>query len=232
MDANIELTTASKKYSAELNYVRKESSEVISKLTGRLEMWINLNKKKMKYDKSQRRTFDRYLRQIKDLQQRRTVVEERAQKIFQMKKEAKKKEQDKDEIKTEMEEEFPYVRGIKVEETAECFMPQVEQQTENMRSPVCPDKTTLPIIDETSIQAAASTPSLDQVQTMPSSDASTLDAHSNLKQEKLSINSPSQPSFKSPPTSPFNPPSSSSSPSPPKSPSKSPPTSLLNQSPL
>ena len=87
MDANIKLTAVLKKYTAELNYIRKESREVISKLTERLKMWINLNKKKMKYDKSQRRTSNRYLRQIKDLQQRRTVVKERVQKIFQMKKE-------------------------------------------------------------------------------------------------------------------------------------------------
>ena len=120
MDANIELTTSSEKYTAELNYVHKESSEVISKLTERLEMWINLNKRKEKYNKSQRCTSNRYWRQIKDLQQRKTVVEERAQKIFQMKKEVKKNKQDKDEMKTEMEEEFPYVQGIKVEETAQC----------------------------------------------------------------------------------------------------------------
>ena len=94
--------------------------------------------------------------------------------------EEKKNKQDKDEMKTEMEEEFPYVQGIKVEETAKCLMSQVEQQTENARSPVCPDKTTFPIVDETSVQAAASTPSLDQVHTMPSSDASTLNAQFTL----------------------------------------------------
>ena len=201
-------------------------------LTERLEMWINLNKKKMKYDKSQRCTFDRYLRQIKDLEQRRTVVKERAQKIFQKKKEVRKIEQDKDEMKTEMEEEIPYVQGIKVEKTDECLMLQVGQQTENMRNTVCLYKTTLPIVNETSLRAAASTPSLDQVHTMSSSDASTLNACSKLKQEKLSMNSPSQSSFKSPPTLLFKPPSSSPSTSPLKAPFKSPPTSLVNQSPF
>ena len=90
MDANIE-TAASTTYTAELNYVCKESSEVISKLTERLEMWINLNNNKMKYEESQQRTFNCYSRQIKDLQRRRTVVKERAQKIFQVKKKVKKK---------------------------------------------------------------------------------------------------------------------------------------------
>ena len=120
MDANIELTVASKKFTVELNYVRKESNEVIGELMDRLEMRINLNKKKTKYEDSQHRTSDLYLRQIKGLQQRRTVVEERVQKIFQMKKEVKKKKQEKDEMKTEMEEEFPHVQAIKVEETAQC----------------------------------------------------------------------------------------------------------------
>ena len=79
----------------------------------------------MKDKDSQCRTYDCYLRQIKDLQQRRTVVEERAQKIFQVKKKVKKKEQKKDEMKMKMEEELPYVRGIKFEETAECLLPHV-----------------------------------------------------------------------------------------------------------
>ena len=57
-----------------------------------------------------------------------------------MKKKVKKREQKKDEMKMKMEEELPYVRGIKFEETAECLLPQVEQQTENMRSLVCPRK--------------------------------------------------------------------------------------------
>ena len=51
MDANIELTAASTTYTAELNYICKESSEVISKLTERLEKWINLNNNN-KYDES------------------------------------------------------------------------------------------------------------------------------------------------------------------------------------
>ena len=124
IDADIRLTETSTKYIAELNYVRMKSKEVISKLTDRSEMWINLDEKKMKDKDSQHRKFGCYLRQIKDLQQRRTVFEERAQKIFQVKKKVKKKEQKKDEIKLKMEEELPYVRGTSLRNLLSVFCPK------------------------------------------------------------------------------------------------------------
>ena len=129
---------------------------------------------------SQRRTFDCYERQIKELQQRKALIKEREQKIFQVKKEVEKKQQEQDKMKTEFEED-PHIQGIKVEETAEFLVPQVEQQTKYVRSPVCPNEKTLLIVNETSIRAAASTPSLDQVSTMSFSDTSTSNTHSNLK---------------------------------------------------
>lgn len=122
-------------------------------------------------------------------------------------------------METNMEKEFLFMQGIKVQENTEYLVLQEEQPTENMRSPVCPDKKTLPTTNETSIWAVTSTPSLDQVPIMPSFGASTLNTHSNFKQ-KLPTNSSSQSSFKSLPTSLSMSPSRAPSTSPSKSPSK------------
>ena len=104
--------------------------------------------------------MDRYLRQSKDLQRRRTIVEERAQKIFQMGKEVEEKKQKYKEMENEMKKEMEKVlplQTIKVKENANCLIPLVQQPTENVIIPVCPDEKTLSIVDETSIRVVAST---------------------------------------------------------------------------
>ena len=67
-------------------------------------------------------------------------VEEKKQRYKEMEKEMKK----------QTKKVFPS-QTIKVKENAKCLVPLVQQRTENVRIPVCPDEKTLSIIDETSI---------------------------------------------------------------------------------
>ena len=97
------------------------------------------------------------------------------EKTIQMNKEVNEKKQKYKEMEKKMN---------KVKENAKCLVPRVQQPTENVRFPVCPDEKTLSIVNETSIRVVASTPSPDQVSTMPSSGPSMLNACSNPKHEK------------------------------------------------
>ena len=60
------------------------------------------------------RTCERYIQQIDDLQPRNDDADERYQKIVQMKKEAKKTQHKYEEMEKDIEEEFPFIRALKV----------------------------------------------------------------------------------------------------------------------
>ena len=127
-------------------------------------------------------------------------------------------------METKMEEESPFMQAITVEENAKYLVPQVEQPMDNVRSPVCPEEQTLHSNNKPpSIWAATA---IDQVSTMSSSNARTLNTHSDFKQvhpiETTKYCASKSPSSKSPP--------SKSSPKPPsKSPLESPSSCNQNE---
>ena len=167
MDVHREYIGALNKYYDEMEWVEKERREVTIQRSEKSDMLRNLVKKTVKDGSttpSQLRTGPRtyvfYKKQIKDLDQRSEGVEERYQKTIQMGKEVEEKKQKYKEMENEMKKEMEKVlplQTIKVKENANCLIPLVQQPTENVIIPVCPDEKTLSIVDETSIRVVAST---------------------------------------------------------------------------